>query len=321
MASMLKRLVDVYPDTVQVIYRHFPLNQIHPLAQKAAEATEAAGAQGMFWDFHDVLYAEQVNWSQLNAADGRNYFINIARELGLDVEQFTAELDAGVYADYVSSLEQEALALNLPGTPSIIFQGQLLSGEETPRADFIWDAYVELELLTERQYDAPPPMTIDENATYLATVTMESGQSFAIELYPQSAPETVNSFVFLANEGWFDGVTFHRVLPGFVAQTGDPTGTGVGGPGYTLPLEIDDAYSHAEPGMVAMARGQDPNSAGSQWYITLGDASPLDGQYTIFGKVVAGLDVVQGITPRDPSVDPTVPAGDRIETITIEEAN
>jgi peptidylprolyl isomerase len=150
---------------------------------------------------------------------------------------------------------------------------------------------------------------------------MENGKSFVIELYPKSAPQTVNSFIFLAEEGWFDGVTFHRVLPGFVAQTGDPTGTGVGGPGYTLPLEIDPALSHAEAGMVAMARSSDPNSAGSQWYITLGDASMLDGQYTIFGKVVEGMDVVQAITPRDPSVDPTVPPGDKIVTITIEKSN
>ncbi|GAB4267325.1 MAG: hypothetical protein Kow0080_09340 [Candidatus Promineifilaceae bacterium] len=321
MAPMLKRLVDAYPNEVQVIYRHFPLNQIHALAQMAAEASEAAGAQGMFWEYHDELFARQSDWSRLPEADGRDYFVNLAKELGLDDAKFAAELDNHVYADYVSSLEQEAMNLGLPGTPSIIFQGQLLSSEETPRIDFVWDAYVQLELLKERQYDAPPEMTIDENATYRATVEMENGKSFVIELYPKSAPQTVNSFIFLAEEGWFDGVTFHRVLPGFVAQTGDPTGTGVGGPGYTLPLEIDPELSHAEAGMVAMARSSDPNSAGSQWYITLGDASMLDGQYTIFGKVMEGMDVVQAITPRDPSVDPTVPPGDKIVTITIEKLN
>lgn len=316
---MLSRLVDVYPENVQVVYRHFPLNQIHPLALPSAEASEAAGAQGKFWEYHDALYNTAREWTNLSEADAREYFISLAAELDLDVERFTSELDEGVYTDYVMGQFQEAVNLNLPGTPTIIFQGQILPSEQMPRADFIWDAYIELELLAERQYDAPPEMTIDESATYEATITMASGQSFVIELYPQSAPQTVNSFIFLAEEGWFDGVTFHRVLPDFVAQTGDPTGTGVGGPGYTLPLEIDESLSHAEPGMVAMARGQDPDSAGSQWYITLGDASPLDGQYTIFGRVIEGLDVVQELTPRDPSSNPAAPPGDVIESVTIEQ--
>ncbi|MDJ0754703.1 MAG: peptidylprolyl isomerase [Ardenticatenaceae bacterium] len=147
---------------------------------------------------------------------------------------------------------------------------------------------------------------------------MESGSSFTMELYPQSAPQTVNSFVFLASEGWFDGVTFHRVLPGFVAQTGDPTGTGMGGPGYMIPNEVDSSLSHAEEGIVAMANsGADTN--GSQWYVTLGDASFLDGSYTIFGRVTEGLDVVKAITPRDPATDPNAPPGDKIESITIDE--
>ncbi|MCB8918282.1 MAG: peptidylprolyl isomerase [Ardenticatenaceae bacterium] len=163
-------------------------------------------------------------------------------------------------------------------------------------------------------------MTIDTGKRYQARVQMESGDEFVIELYPASAPQTVNSFIFLANEGWFDGVTFHRVIPDFVAQTGDPTGTGVGGPGYTIPNEIDPNLTHADVGMVAMANsGADTN--GSQWYITLADVSELDGSYTIFGKVIEGMAVVQALTPRDPSVQPDAPAGDRIKTIIIEEIN
>lgn len=171
--------------------------------------------------------------------------------------------------------------------------------------------------LAERQYDSPPSMRIDTQKRYLATVKMSNGGEFVIELLPKSAPLTVNSFVFLAQEGWFDGVTFHRVLPGFVAQTGDPSGTGRGGPGYTIPNEIDAALSHKEEGIVAMANSG-PDTNGSQWYITLGDASFLDGGYTIFGRVISGMEVVQNITPRNPQVDPGAPPGDTIETITIE---
>lgn len=174
-----------------------------------------------------------------------------------------------------------------------------------------------LKALAERQYNAAPPMTVDKDARYLARVEMESGEPFVIELYAQSAPQTVNSFIFLSNEGWFNDVTFHRVLPGFVAQTGDPSGTGSGGPGYNIPNEIDQKLTHRDEGMVAMANAG-PNTNGSQWYVTLADAAFLDGSYTIFGRVTEGLDTVKKITPRDPSRNRKAPPGDRIVGITIE---
>lgn len=324
---MLGRLVDAYPDAVQVTYRHFPLISIHANAQKSAEAAQAAGAQGSFWPYHDLLFERQNDWSSLAETEARDYFISLAEELGLDTAQFTADLDGDVYAEYVSTSYQEALNLNLSGTPSIMLNGRLLPGDGIPFDYNVWDNFVKeqvqlqgpLKALAERQYDAPPPMTIDENATYLAHVKMETGGEFTIELLPKSAPQTVNSFVFLANEGWFDGVTFHRVLDGFVAQTGDPSGTGMGGPGYAIPNEIDPALSHKESGMVAMANSG-PDTNGSQWYITLGDASQLDGSYTIFGRVIEGMDVVEAIALRDPANDPNAPPGDAISTITIEVA-
>lgn len=293
------------------------MNQIHPNAQKSAEAAEAAGAQNAFWEYHDTLFARQSEWSSLSPEPARQYFLSLAQELGLNTDQFTADLDNGTYADYVSTLEQEAMNIGLPGTPAVILEGQLLTGNSLPFSYGMWDAFVQMTLLEDRLYDAPPPMTIDPTQRYLATVEMENGQSFVIELYPKSAPQTVNSFVFLAAEGWFDGNTFHRVLPGFVAQTGDPTSSGFGGPGYELPNEIDTTLSHKEIGMVAMANSG-PDTNGSQWYITLGDASQLDGSYTIFGKVIEGLEVVQTITPRDPSQNPDLPPGDRIVRITID---
>jgi cyclophilin family peptidyl-prolyl cis-trans isomerase len=316
---VLEQLVTNYPDQVQLVYRHFPLT-IHDNAQKAAEAAEIAGAQGEFWLFHDALFEDQGEWAGLDEAAFREFLIDMADDLGLEVDSFTADLDAGGYTEYVNSSFQEAVNLNLPGTPAVIFNGILLTGDQLPPFEYwIWDAYVQLALLEARQYESAPEMVIDPEASYLARVEMESGEEFVIELLPQSAPQTVNSFVFLAQEGWFDGMTFHRVLPGFVAQTGDPSGTGAGSPGYTLPDEIDPGLSHAESGVVAMANSGSPNSSGSQWYITLGDASQLDGQYTIFGRVIEGMEVVEGITPRNPAEDPTLPPGDTVVTITIEE--
>lgn len=147
-----------------------------------------------------------------------------------------------------------------------------------------------------KQYDSKPEMTIDTSKRYTAVVKTERGD-ITLELRPDLAPEHVNSFVFLANEGFYDGVTFHRVVPDFVAQAGDPTGTGSGGPGYNLEAEFN-----SEPfvrGVLGMARSQDPNSAGSQWFITLGDAPNLNNQYTLFGTVTDGMDVVDCIEQGD----------------------
>ena len=146
-----------------------------------------------------------------------------------------------------------------------------------------------------KTYSAAPPNTIDASKTYIATVKTVRGD-FKIKLRPDLAPQHVNSFVFLAKEGYFDGVTFHRVLPGFVAQTGDPTGTGSRRPRLHDPGRVQRTPRSIARGTVGMARTTDPNSAGSQWFITYGDTPNLDGQYTIFGEVTEGMDVVDCIT-------------------------
>lgn len=316
---ILKQLATDYPDDIQVVYRHFPLNHIHPYAQMMAEAAEAAGAQGKFWEYHDALFDNQGEASALSEDEIQPYLVDLADDLGLDTAQFEADLDNGTYKDKVNGFTEEAMTLAFSGTPTIFVNGEMIGGMPPYEA---WVAYLEqMQVLAEleaKQYPAAPEMTIDVDARYFATVEMENGDIFKIQLYPQSAPQTVNSFVFLAREGWFDGVTFHRVLPGFVAQTGDPSATGMGGPGYTIPNEVDPSLTHGEAGMVAMANSG-PDTNGSQWYVTLGDASFLDGGYTIFGKVVEGLEVVQKITPRDPSTNPDAEPGDKIKTITIEE--
>jgi peptidylprolyl isomerase len=185
-------------------------------------------------------------------------------------------------------------------------------GEETPTCPPPSGEAPEAD--TMKSYENRPPMTIDTAKTYTAVVKTVRGD-FKIELRPDLAPEHVNSFIFLAREGFYDGVTFHRVLPGFVAQTGDPTGTGAGGPGYNVRAEFS-----SQPfvrGVVGMARAQDPDSAGSQWFVTYDDAPHLNGQYTVFGFVTEGMDVVDCLTPRDPTLDPSAPPGDAIITIEI----
>lgn len=163
-----------------------------------------------------------------------------------------------------------------------------------------------------------PPLKIDAGKQYFATVKMAKGGEFVIQLYPDKAPKTVNSFVFLSCKGYFDGVTFHRVLEGFMAQGGDPTGTGTGGPGYYFEYEGSD-LKFDKAGIVAMAnQGPQTPTNGSQFFITFDSTAQLDGGYTIFGQVVEGMDVVNGITRRDPQQNPNF-EGDAIETITISE--
>lgn len=163
------------------------------------------------------------------------------------------------------------------------------------------------------QYDQRPEMALESGKSYSATVEMENGGSFVIDLFADDAPETVNSFVFLAGEGYYEGIMFHRVIPGFVAQGGDPTGTGTGGPGYTVPDEVND-HKH-EAGAVAMAKTAAPDSAGSQFYVALDTLPHLDGGYTVFGKVREGLDVVLAIPAREPS--PGADPGEAIKTVSI----
>ena len=152
----------------------------------------------------------------------------------------------------------------------------------------------------ENMYDDPPDMQIDENKNYVTTISTVKGD-IVVQLDASAAPQTVNNFVFLARQGFYDNLTFHRVEPGFVIQGGDPAGTGAGGPGYTIPAEIE--LLHVE-GAIAMARrGDQVNperaSSGSQFYITLAPTPFLDGQYTAFGQVTEGMNVVRSIAIGD----------------------
>ena len=164
-----------------------------------------------------------------------------------------------------------------------------------------------------KTYSEPPPMTIDTSKQYTATIETEKG-NLVLELFAADAPVTVNNFVFLANDGFYDGNQFHRVVPGFMAQGGDPTGTSTFGPGYFIANEITE-HTHVA-GAISMANsGADRN--GCQFFICYAAQPHLDGSYSVFGQLTEGMDVLESLTPRDPSTA-TVP-GDTIVRITIEE--
>ncbi len=175
--------------------------------------------------------------------------------------------------------------------------------------------------MAQKHYDTPPAMAIDPDKSYKATIELEKGGTIVVELYAKEAPNTVNSFVFLARDGYYDGVTFHRVIPGFMAQGGDPTGTGTGGPGYNFDDEFHPSRRHDSPGILSMANagvrgGRGTN--GSQFFIVFGPTPHLDDKHSVFGKVIDGMDIVNGITVRDPGAD-SFP-GDAMKTVTIDES-
>jgi cyclophilin family peptidyl-prolyl cis-trans isomerase len=158
-------------------------------------------------------------------------------------------------------------------------------------------------------------MALDPDKDYHANLHTEKG-TVRIRLFAEEAPETVNNFVFLAREGYFDGTTFHRVIEGFMAQGGDPTGTGTGGPGYSIPDEFHPSLRHDRPGVLSMAN-RGPNTGGSQFFITHVATPWLDDRHAVFGEVVDGMEVVNALRERDPQQDPE--PGDKIERVEIEE--
>lgn len=158
-----------------------------------------------------------------------------------------------------------------------------------------------------KRYASAPPMSIDLDKTY--TVTLQTNQGdIVLDLFPQYAPQTVNNFVFLAREGFYDGLTFHRVISNFMIQGGDPNGTGTGGPGYQFADEFHQNPLRHETGVISMANAG-PGTNGSQFFITHSPQPHLDGRHTVFGKVRTGQDVVDKIRK-----------GDTIDAVTVEEA-
>ncbi len=153
-------------------------------------------------------------------------------------------------------------------------------------------------------WEAPPDLTIDPEATYQARIATSKGD-IVLTLYPKHAPNTVNNFVFLAEQSFYDGLSFHRVIDGFMIQGGDPTGTGRGGPGYTFDDEVKDNPLGHDIGVISMANAG-PNTNGSQFFITRAPQPHLDGKHTVFGDVQQGQDVVD-----------TIEQGDVIQNVTI----
>lgn len=170
--------------------------------------------------------------------------------------------------------------------------------------------------MTTKQWTTPPAMEIDPKKSYTATFETEKGD-IVVKLFADRTPRTVNNFVFLSRQGFYDGTIFHRVIKDFMAQGGDPTGTGTGGPGYRFADEFHPALKHSKPGILSMANAG-PGTNGSQFFLTHVATPWLDNKHSVFGEVIKGLDVLLSIPERDP-MRPASP-GVKLNTVKITEA-
>ena len=170
--------------------------------------------------------------------------------------------------------------------------------------------------MSDKRWSSPPPLEIDPKKSYTATIHTDKGD-ITVQLFADKTPKTVNNFVFLAKQGFYDGTIFHRVIKDFMAQGGDPTGTGRGGPGYDFADEFHPSLRHDKPGILSMANAG-PNTNGSQFFITHVPTPWLDRKHSVFGQVTQGMEVVLAIPERDPARSGA--PGVKITGITILEA-
>jgi cyclophilin family peptidyl-prolyl cis-trans isomerase/protein-disulfide isomerase len=347
----LQDLQAAYPDDVQLVFRYYPLKS-HDKSILSAQATEAAGLQDLkyFSIMKDLLFEKQADWTNLSDRSFKSWLEKEAAAMGLDVDRFMQDLENPEITAWLEALQAQEIPA-LEGTPFIVINGGAYKGFwDVDSLKLIVETYKEMaaeigrdrlagypsipmtdpaalrealdqyrsveEVLIAQTFAECPPEVIDPEKQYRATIVTDKG-NIVMQLYPEAAPFAVNNFVFLANQGWYDNIIFHRVLPGFIAQAGDPSGLGWGGPGYAFSDEIS-LLDFDQPGMVAMANSG-PNTNGSQFFITDKELPKLYGSYTIFGQVIEGMDVVRALTPRDPGVEGEMPAGDVISTILIEE--
>ena len=314
LALNLHQLQGRYPEDVRIIFRHLPLTEENDKAALAAQAAEAAGLQDQYWQMHDLLFTKQNEWNDLSVKEFSTWLLSEAAKLNLDVNQFEEDLSS----DQVVTRVFEADALNadtgLTSPPAVFYNKNLYQGWVDLES---LASMVEYYKMADTAFDNCPETVIDTSKQYTATFTTERGE-FVVELYDDQAPMAVNNFVFLVRQNWYANSTFFRVIPGFVAQAGDPSNSGNGRPGYLFSNEVTPELRFNEPGMLAMTNyGEGTN--GSQFFFTYAAIPEFDGLYTIFGKVIEGMDVVRSLRPRNPDQDNVLLSADSILSIIIEE--
>jgi len=298
LALVISELQALHPDDIRLVFREVPLLTIREKSALAAQAAASAAEQGHFWELHDLLYARFAEWSVLTPEGFSAWLIGVAPSAGIDAAMLSNDLQTRRFEPYVADAYNHAVAAGIPGAPFLFFNRDLFMLPPTLEN---LEANVRLTLLTEHQFSSPPAFTLDLSADYYARIRLNIGEVI-LDLYEDAAPQAVNSFAFLAQNGWYDGTPAFRVVRGQYVEFGDPTGTGFGTPGYSYGLESSPTVTFDQPGVVGVA-GDDPSTNGSRFFVALTSLPMYDGERTVLGQVVSGLDLLDALSARDPLTD------------------
>ena len=298
LADVLSRLLALHPNAIRMVFRPFPLLTLYDKTSLATQAAASADAQGDYWTMHDLLYTRRAEWVGLTPDEFTAWLPTAARAAGLDAVRLADDLQTRRYEPYVAEAYNRSVAEGIPGAPFLFFNRDLL---RLPPTLENLEANVRLTLLAEKQFAAYPPMTLKPGVDYAARLRMNIGE-VTLDLYEDTAPQAVNSFVFLAENGWFDGAPFYRVVRGQYVEAGDPSGTGFGTPGYAYALETTPARTFDRPGVVGVA-SDDPSAFGSRFFISLAALPLFDPARTVLGQVTSGLDRLDALAAREPLTD------------------
>jgi cyclophilin family peptidyl-prolyl cis-trans isomerase/protein-disulfide isomerase len=313
LASTMAAILAAHPKDVNLVYRPVPITATNDKASLAGQAAQAAADQGSLWAMYDVLYSRWNEWIDLTPDEFETWLMAAAEEIKLDVAQFQNDFASPQTRDKQEQEYAAAVSAGIPSVPFVFLNGDLyrLSLDRTTL-----EASVRLAILQSRRFEAYPPVVIDLDRQYTAHLLLNVGE-VVFQLLPRSAPKAVNSFVFLAKQGWYDDNPVFRVVPGRLVETGDPSGTGIGDAGYFYETEADPALSYDEAGMVGMSNsGAETNS--SIFFISLAPIPEFNGERTIIGRVVKGVELLQALDARDPLVDLLEPPQAKIIRLEIE---
>jgi cyclophilin family peptidyl-prolyl cis-trans isomerase/protein-disulfide isomerase len=321
-AYVLSSLYTMHPADLRIVFRSVVTDDT---SEFAARSAEAAAIQGKFWELHDYLFNNQNVWKGFTSDQFKSWINANSTAAGLDADRFVKDFESQEISYKVEDAKSywTTLAQSIAETgqqlyaPLLLINGKPLTVIDPNALSAMIEQTVLMNSLIKKQFVDCPKFVIEPDKEYIATLKTEKGD-IVIQLFPDKAPNTVNNFVFLAQNGWYDNITFHRVIPGYVAQTGDPSGTGLGNPGFYINNEISSTLKYDKPGVVGMANSG-PDTNGSQFFIALKPAPELDGAYTIFGQVISGMDVLEALNARDPKLGVILAPGDKLISVTIEE--
>jgi cyclophilin family peptidyl-prolyl cis-trans isomerase/protein-disulfide isomerase len=310
LSPVLQQLMMQNPDDVRLVFRHFPLPS-HPLSILGTQASEAAGLQGKFWEVTDFLLQNQAEWSSMEEPAFEAYLLDKAESWGVDKGQFSKDLRSDAIVKKAKDAQNQANNAGITYTPFVMLNDRVLQGGEIQNLD----AVIKIMDSEETNYADCPPALIDPAKSYTAKVDTAKG-SIVVKLFANEAPLAVNSFVFLAREGWYDNLPFNDIVKdpaenGYqIAIAGDHTDTGYGSAGYSIGFE-NRTQTFDRKGLVGMVNG-------SQIFITFAPQPALDGRFSVIGEVVEGMDVLESL-PVTITADGQVTPAETILKVSITE--